>query len=400
MPKRGLPGLGDLSGKRALVRVDFNVPLDTRGDAPRVADDYRLLMAMDTIQALRERGAAVILASHLGRPSGPDDSAFSLQPVAARLSELLGQPVRFAPDTVGPAATKLSESLGAGEVGLIENLRFQKGEKKGDPEFADALAKLADVYVNDAFGVCHRGDASVALLPERLPAACGGLIQREVEHLTPLREGTALGPVTVVLGGAKLDDKIPVLRALLPKADHVLVGGGMAYTFLKLQGQEVGGSRVSESAMDEAREILALAEQGGASKLLLPSDHAIGQRPDGPEGYAVAESIPSDRMGLDVGPKTLARYAEVLQSSQTVFWNGPLGVFEQAPFDLGTRYVATVIGYLEGVTSIVGGGDSAAAARSLGLAERMSWVSTGGGASMEYVCGADLPGLAALPEAS
>jgi len=402
MAKRGIDALGDLRGKRVLVRVDFNVPLKGEGSARTVGDDYRLIKALPTIQALREKQARVVLCSHLGRPKGQAKPELSLRPVAARLSELLEAPVAFVPAIVGEEAQAAVDALENGGVLLLENLRFDPGEKKNDPAFGEALAALADAYVSDAFGVVHRAHASVVQLAERLPAACGSLIQAEVAKLGPLREGTAPGPVAVVLGGAKLDTKIPVLKALVPRVDAICVGGGMAYTFLKAMGKPVGDSKVQDDMIGEAHEILEAARTRGRETgrdLLLPRDHAVATSFDDPSGYKVVEEIPSGHMGLDVGPLTIADYVHCLQGARTVFWNGPLGVFEKPPFHLGTHYLASYLGYNRAIATVVGGGDSAAATRELGLDDGMDWVSTGGGASLEFVQGDDLPGLVALPEA-
>jgi 3-phosphoglycerate kinase len=403
--KRSVGSLGELKGKRVLLRVDLNVPLREAPDGGRVVgDDYRLQMALPTIRDLVERQARVVLCSHLGRPKGEPKPELSLAPVAERLEELLGQPVTFCPDTIGEHAEAAAGKLGDGEVLLIQNLRYHKGEKKNDPEFAAALAKLADVYVNDAFGVCHRAHASVEAITKLLPTACGQLIQKELEVLGPLRSGDVARPFEVVLGGAKLADKIPVLEALLEKVDGICVGGGMAYTFLKAQGKPIGNSRVDDSALDNAQAILAKAaarsRDDGGEVLLLPCDHAVSRGIEDLTDYDVAAEVPDGRMGLDVGPASVAAMVTQLGKAKTVFWNGPLGVFEQAPFHLGTQYVASFLACREGDTkTIVGGGDSAAAARQLGLADQMEWVSTGGGASLEFVQGEDLPGIDALPEA-
>ncbi|MCA8924729.1 MAG: phosphoglycerate kinase [Planctomycetes bacterium] len=402
MAKRGIDSLGKLQGKRVLVRVDFNVPLKGQGAERTVGDDYRLLKALPTIQALRERKARVVLCSHLGRPKGKPSPELSLRPIAARLSELLEAPVAFVPAIVGEAAAAAVDALEDGQVLLLENLRFDPGEEKNDPAFGAALASLADAYVSDAFGAVHRAHASVVQLAERLPAACGSLILAEVEKLGPLRDGTAPGPVAVVLGGAKLDSKIPVLKALVPKVDAICVGGGMAYTFLKAMGKPVGDSKVQDDMIPEAHAILERARIRGREtgrELLLPRDHAVATSFDDPTGYKVVEEIPAGYMGLDVGPQTIAEYVHCLQGARTVFWNGPLGVFEKPPFHLGTHYLASYLGYNRAINTVVGGGDSAAAARELGLDEGMDWVSTGGGASLEFVQGDDLPGLVALPEA-
>lgn len=400
MAKRGIDGLGPLRGKRVLVRVDFNVPLRQApggaGGQMVVGDDHRLLMSLPTIRRLREAGARVLLGSHLGRPSGGEvEPEFSMRPVAERLSELLGAPVQFVPDVAGEAARAAAAALQDGQVLLLENLRFEKGEKKGDEAFGARLAGLAELFVNDAFGVSHRGDASVTVVPRLLPAAAGELVAREVSNLTPLRDGSAPRPLGVVMGGGKLADKIPVLEALAPKVDAILVGGGMSYTFLKAMGKEIGRSRHEPELLDEARRIMAAA----GDKLVLPVDHVVAAAPDDPSGYAIVEDLPAERMALDVGPRTIAAFCRRLAGMKTVFWNGPLGVFERRPFNLGTNYVASFLGFSPGIHTVVGGGDSAAAARELGIDDRMGWVSTGGGASLEFVQGEALPGLDALPDA-
>lgn len=398
--KRGIEALGDLRGKRCLVRLDLNAPLTDDG---QVADDYRLLMSAPTVRQLADAGAKVILCSHLGRPKGKAVPGLSLAPVAARLGEVLERPVAFCAETVGEAAEAAVEELADGDVLVIENLRFHPGEKANDPEFAAGLARLADVYINDAFGVCHRAHASVAALAGLLPAACGPLIAREVAELTPLRDGSAPRPLVVVLGGAKLADKIPVLEALLPRVDSVLVGGGMAYTFLKGIGQPIGASRVDDATVPAAVAIMERARQRAretGQQLLLPRDHVVAKGIDDLTGYAVVDTIPDGLMGLDIGPATIAEFTKVLGAAKTVFWNGPLGVFEKHPFHLGTHYIASFLaGQGDDCRTIVGGGDSAAATRELGLADEVDWVSTGGGAALEYVQGEELPGLTALPDA-
>lgn len=403
MNKRGIDALGDLAGARVLLRVDFNVPLSDGPDGPEVADDYRLQMALPTIEALLGAGARVVCCSHLGRPKGEVVPELSLLPVAAKLSTLIDADVSFSPETIGEEAEAASHDLEDGQLLLVENLRFHPGEKKDDPEFAQALAKLGDIYVNDAFGVCHRAHASVSAVAKLLPAFMGGLIAREIEALTPLREGTAARPFLVVMGGAKLSDKIPVLEALIPRVDGILIGGGMSYTFLKGMGKPIGRSRCDDDLVETAQTILETARQRAretGQEMLLPRDHAVATGIDDLTGYAVVDEIPSGLMALDVGPKTIAEYTRALGSAKTVFWNGPLGVFEHPPFHLGTDYVATFLAArAESTQTIVGGGDSAAATRGLGLADNMHWVSTGGGASLEYVQGEDLPGLNALPDA-
>ncbi len=403
MAKRGLDALGDLRGKRVFVRVDFNVPLRDGPRGPEVADDYRLEMALPTLRALRERGARLVLGSHLGRPKGKGpEPAWSMRPVVGRLEALLGAPVRFVDDVCGDAAKAASEALAPGEVLLLENLRFEKGEKDGDEGFARRLAALADAYVNDAFGVSHRGDASVTALARLLPAAAGELVRTELERLQPLRDGTAPRPLVVVLGGGKLADKIPVLEALVPKVDGIFVGGGMAYTFLAAMDKPIGRSRYEPDLREKAQQILELARERARTtgcEFVLPRDHVVARGPDDLDGYAVVEEIPDDLMALDIGPATIADFTRRLSGVKTVFWNGPLGMFEKKPFHLGTHYVASFLGCSRGIHTVVGGGDSAAAARELGVADTIGWVSTGGGASLELVQGLPLPGIDALPDA-
>ncbi|MGE0712784.1 MAG: phosphoglycerate kinase [Planctomycetota bacterium] len=402
MSMRGIAALGDLEGKRVLLRADFNVPLRDGADgAQEVADDYRLESTLPTIRRLCAAGARVVACSHLGDPKGPE-AALSLRPVAARLGELLGQEVAFCPETTGPAAEAAAAALAPGGVLVIENLRFHKGEKKDDPAFAAELARLGDVYVNDAFGVCHRPHASVSAITKLLPSAAGELVEREVAALRPLREGTAERPFVVVLGGSKLGTKIPVLQALIPLTDAILVGGGMAYTLLKAMGKPIGGSRCEDDLLGTATQILETARTRAretGQELVLPRDHVVAKGIHDLTGFDVVEEVPSDRMALDVGPETLAEFVRVLRGARTVFWNGPLGVFETPPFHLGTHYIASFLAGRHGdVKTVVGGGDSAAAARELGVADRMDWVSTGGGASLLYVQGDPLPGLEALPD--
>jgi phosphoglycerate kinase len=380
-------------GRRVLVRADLNVPLD--GD--RITDDGRIRAVLPTLTALRDAGAAVIACSHLGRPKGAPDPAYSLWPVAVRMADLLGSPVGFANDTVGPAAASVVAELAPGGIELLENLRFNPGETSKDPAergaFADQLAGFADAYVDDAFGAVHRAHASVVDVAARLPAYAGGLVRREVEVLRRLTESPDR-PYVVVLGGAKVSDKLAVIDALLPKVDRLLIGGGMCFTFLAAQGHEVGNSLLEQEMLDTCRDLLARA--GG--QIVLPVDIVAATAFDaGAEHSTVdATKIPAGQLGLDIGPATVARFAEALAGAKTVFWNGPMGVFELAPFAAGTRGAAEAIADVAGLT-VVGGGDSAAAVRALGIDEsRFGHISTGGGASLEYLEGKTLPGLAAL----
>lgn len=383
-----------VTGRRVLVRADLNVPF---GDSGKISDDGRIRAVLPTVKALRDNGAKVVVMSHLGRPKGAPDPKYSLAPVAERMAQLLDSPVRFAADTVGESATSTVNSLSDGEVALLENLRFNPGEtSKDDAEragFAAKLAALGDAYVDDAFGAVHRKHASVYDVPALLPHYAGGLVLREVEVLRKLTENPQR-PFVVVLGGAKVSDKLAVIQALLPNVDRLLIGGGMCYTFLKAKGYEVGTSLLEADMVDTCR---ALLEASG-DRILLPVDIVAATEfaPDAASDVVAADAIPADRMGLDTGPRSLAAFAEVLSGARTVFWNGPMGVFEFPRFAAGTRAVAEAITKVDGFT-VVGGGDSAAAVRALGIPEdAFGHISTGGGASLEYLEGKTLPGLAAL----
>ncbi|MFG2175087.1 phosphoglycerate kinase [Streptomyces niveus] len=392
-----------VAGKRVFVRADLNVPLD--GTA--ITDDGRIRAVLPTVARLAEAGARVIVASHLGRPKGAPDPAFSLAPAAARLGELLGADVAFATDTVGDSAKAVVGALGDGQVAVIENLRFNAGEtSKDDAErgaFADRLAELADLYVGDGFGAVHRKHASVVDLPARLPHAAGGLIATEVGVLKKLTDDVAR-PYAVVLGGAKVSDKLGVIDHLLEKADRILIGGGMAYTFLKAQGHEVGASLLQEDQIPAVLEYLKRADERGV-EFVLPVDVLVAtsfpdlktKAPADPATVGV-DAIPADAMGLDNGPRTNELYASKLADAATVFWNGPMGVFEHPDYAEGTRAVAQALIDSDAFT-VVGGGDSAAAVRILGFDENaFGHISTGGGASLEYLEGKTLPGLAALED--
>jgi phosphoglycerate kinase len=395
---RTIDGLGDVRGKRVLVRSDLNVPLADGA----IGDDGRIRASVPTINELADQGARVIVCAHLGRPKGKPQAEFSLKPVAARLGELLGREVRFADDTVGDSAKATSRALADGEVALLENLRFNAGEtSKDDAErggFADALAGLAELYVGDGFGAVHRKHASVYDVPQRLPHAAGGLVAAEVEVLKKLTESPER-PYAVILGGAKVSDKLGVIANLLGKVDRLLIGGGMAYTFLKAQGHEVGNSLLQEDQLDQVRGFIEEAAKRDV-ELVLPVDvlAATEFAADAPHEVVDATAIPADREGLDIGPRTRELFAARLADARTVFWNGPMGVFEFDAFAGGTRAVAEALIASEAFT-VVGGGDSAAAVRKLGLAEDgFSHISTGGGASLEYLEGKTLPGLAALED--
>ncbi|MEW1605388.1 phosphoglycerate kinase [Streptomyces sp. DH-12] len=392
-----------VAGKRVFVRADLNVPLD--GTA--ITDDGRIRAVLPTVKALADAGARVVVASHLGRPKGAPDPAFSLAPAATRLGELLGADVAFATDTVGESAASTVAGLADGQVAVLENLRFNPGEtSKDDAErgaFADQLAALADVYVGDGFGAVHRGHASVLDLPARLPHYAGHLIATEVGVLKKLTDDVKR-PYVVALGGAKVSDKLAVIDQLLGRADRILIGGGMAYTFLKAKGYEVGSSLLQEDQIPAVQEYLERAEKNGV-ELVLPVDTLVaGEFPDmrakapgNPENVA-ADAIPAGKMGLDIGPETRKLYASKLADAATVFWNGPMGVFEHPDYAEGTKTVAQALLDSPGFT-VVGGGDSAAAVRTLGFDEQaFGHISTGGGASLEYLEGKTLPGLAALED--
>ncbi|MCM8750358.1 phosphoglycerate kinase [Thermomicrobiaceae bacterium CFH 74404] len=383
----------EVEGKRVLTRVDYNVPLQDG----RVADDTRIRATLPTIAALRERGARLILCSHLGRPKGQVREDLRLAPVADRLSALLDMDVRYVRDITGDEARTMASQLGPGEVGLLENLRFDPREEQNDPEFARELASLAECYVNDAFGAAHRAHASTAGVAALLPSAAGLLMEREIHALTRVLEADE-HPFVLILGGAKISDKIGVIENLSRRADALLLGGGMANTFLKALGYEVGCSLAEEDRLDEARRLLSLAEQRGI-EVVLPSDAVVA-----PELGAVeqARTVPIDGVGpddaiFDIGPDTVARFSKVIGDAALVVWNGPMGVFEIPAFREGTRGIAQAVAACPGFT-VVGGGDSAAAVEELGLADRIDHVSTGGGATLEFLEGKELPGVRLLME--
>ena len=383
----------DVAGKRVIMRVDFNVPLENGA----IVDDRRIRMALPTIRSVIDRGGRLVLISHLGRPKGEGyESKNSLKPCAARLGELLGTPVAFpSQDCTDEVSRMAVAAMEPGGVVLLENLRFHKGEKNGDPGFAERLASYADVYCNDAFGTCHRTDASMVALPRAMkkagkPVVCGSLVQKEIAFLTEALEKPAR-PFVAVLGGAKVSDKLGAIERLLPMTDAILVGGAMAYTFLQALGRDVGDSRVEADRINDAKRIL---ERAAVEKceLHLPLDHvcadAFSERPG--DIKVVTESIPKGYMGLDIGPKTQTTYALAIEKAKTVVWNGPMGVFEWGPFRVGTKAVADAMAHTtrrNGATTIVGGGDSAAAAEKFGVADKVSHVSTGGGASLQMLEG-------------
>ena len=396
---RTVSTLGELRGTRVLVRSDLNVPLDGH----RIADDGRIRASAPTIRALSDAGARVVVCSHLGRPKGKPVAEFSLAPVAERLAQVLDRPVEFAADTVGQSARAAVAELGDGDVALLENLRFQPGEEsKDDAEraaFADQLAALADAYVGDGFGAVHRKHASVYDVPQRLPHAAGDLVVDEVRVLQRLT-GDPERPYVVVLGGSKVSDKLGVIDRLIDSVDVLLVGGGMVFTFLKAQGHEVGKSLLEEDQLDAVRGYLERASAKGV-EIVLPTDvvAATAFAADAERDVVSVDAIPADRLGLDIGPDSGKIFAERIRGARTVFWNGPMGVFEMAPFAEGTRAVAQALTEVTaaGGLTVVGGGDSAAAVRALGFDEKaFGHISTGGGASLEYLEGKELPGLTAL----
>lgn len=386
----------DLKGKKVLVRVDFNVP---QADDGSISDDRRIQAALPTLRYVLDQGGSLILVSHLGRPTGdPEaDKPFRLDGVAHRLSELLGKPVRKVNDTVGPEAKDAAAALKPGEVLVLENVRFNKGEKKGDPAFAQELAGLADAYVNDAFGTCHRDEASMVAVPEQFPEnarAIGFLVEKEVQILAQLL-GKPKEPMIAVMGGAKVSDKIKVIENLLPRVSKLLIGGAMTYTFLRAQGHKTGKSRVEEDKLDLARSLLAKA----GDKLVLPKDHLVSTGLDATADTKVVDGndIPDGWIGIDIGPATAAEYAEIISRAGTVIWNGPMGKFEVEPFRQGTLEVAEAMAKSPAVT-VVGGGESAEAVERFGFAEKLDHVSTGGGAFLESLEGKAFNSLKVIPD--
>jgi phosphoglycerate kinase len=382
-----------VEGRRVLVRVDFNVPLSDG----EVADDTRIRAALPTLELLRERGAAVICVSHLGRPNGPDPS-LSMAPAAARLGELLGTDIRLAPAVVGPEVEQLAASLAPGEVLMLENSRFESGETANDAELARGLAALADVYVDDAFGAAHRAHASTVGVARLLPAYAGLLLEREVRELTAVRDDPAR-PLCVILGGAKVSGKVGVIERFLDTADEVLIGGAMCFSIFSAKGIAVGDSLRDEESIELARRILERAEVSSC-EFVLPVDLVLGRSFDADTEVRELHGVevPDGWMGLDIGRRTASGYADRVRSAGTVFWNGPMGAFELAPFAAGTRVVAEAVAASPAAT-VVGGGDSAAALHAFGLADRVDWLSTGGGASLELMEGKELPGVEALMDA-
>lgn len=382
----------DVAGKRVLCRCDFNVPTKDG----RITSDKRVVAALPTIQYLVKHGARVILCSHMGKPKGEVKPELSLQVVAERLSELLGQPVKMAKDVVGESAQSLAASLKDGEVMLLENTRFEKGETKNDPELSKKLASMADIFVNDAFGTAHRAHASTAGVADFLPSYAGYLMEREVATLTGMLDEPRR-PFVAILGGSKVSDKIKVIDALLEKADTLIIGGGMCFTFLAAQGKSVGTSLMEADWVERAGAMMKKAADRGVA-LLLPVDVVCADAFANDANLATVsvDEIPDDMMGLDIGPETAELYAEAIGMAKSVFWNGPMGVFEMPSFEAGTRAVAEAVAANEEADTIIGGGDSVAAVNQFDLADKMTFISTGGGASMELVQGEALPGVEAL----
>ncbi len=379
----------DLKDKTVFIRVDFNVPLAPGGQ--EITSDKRIRASLPNIQYALDHGAGLILASHLGRPKGKPNPEMSLKPVAKRLAELLGRDVKMAPDCVGPEVEKMRPAPGG--VLLLENLRFHAGEEKNDPEFSRQLAALCDVYVNDAFGSAHRAHAStVGMIRFVRQAAAGLLMDKELEYLNKATKNPAR-PCIAILGGAKVSDKIEVIENLLKFVDQILIGGAMAYTFLKARGEPVGKSLVEDDKVDLARDLLARA----GNKLLLPRDHVVTHELKENADYREVTRIPDDMIAVDIGPQTVEDYSQVIARAKTIIWNGPMGVFEKRPFDRGTVALAKAVA-ASGAVSVVGGGDSEKAIKSAGVADKISHISTGGGASLEFLAGIELPGVAALTD--
>ena len=385
----------DVNGKKVLVRCDFNVPIDS--ETGKITDNRRIRAALPTIQYLLDHNAKVILCSHLGRPKGEFNLKYSLKPVAEELSKLLNKDVKLAKDVIGESAKELTTNMKEGDIVLLENVRFHKEEEQNDPEYSKALASMAEIYVNDAFGTAHRAHSSTTGVADYLPAVSGFLIEKELEFLGGALENPK-HPFVAILGGAKVSDKIGVIENLLDKVDTLIIGGGMAYTFYKAQGHHIGTSICEEDKLDLAKSILEKAKEKGV-KLLLPVDNHVSSEysNNGEEKIVDSTEIPDGFMGLDIGPKTIEKFEEAVKDAKTVVWNGPLGVCEFDKFATGTKAVATMLSKLDAIT-IIGGGDSAAAIEKLGLADKMTHISTGGGASLEFLEGKTLPGIACLQD--
>ena len=386
-----------VEGKKVLVRVDYNVPLDANG---QITDDTRIRETLPTLNLLLQKGAALILCAHLGRPKGQNNPAFSLKPAAKRLEELIKKPVQMAPDCIGPAVQEMAQALKPGQILVLENLRFHPEEEANDPAFAKALASLADVFVQDAFGAVHRAHASTAGVAAILPSAAGLLLAKEIFYLGKALENPER-PFIAILGGAKVSDKIEIIDNLLSKVNALVIGGAMAYTFLKAQGVEIGKSRVEDDKLDLAKTLLKKAKDLHV-QIILPQDHVIVEKVDAKAAFKATtdRSIPVGWIGVDIGPQSAKAIASLLEKSKTVIWNGPMGIFEMQPFSSGTFAVAEALvqATRNGATTIVGGGDSVAAVKQAGLADKLSHISTGGGASLEFLEGKTLPGIAALPK--
>ena len=385
----------DVNGKKVLVRCDFNVPIDS--ETGKITDNRRIRAALPTIQYLLDHNAKVILCSHLGRPKGEFNLKYSLKPVAEELSKLLNKDVKLAKDVIGESAKELTSNMKEGDIVLLENVRFHKEEEQNDPEYSKALASMAEIYVNDAFGTAHRAHSSTTGVADYLPAVSGFLIEKELEFLGGALENPK-HPFVAILGGAKVSDKIGVIENLLDKVDTLIIGGGMAYTFYKAQGHHIGTSICEEDKLDLAKSILEKAKEKGV-KLLLPVDNHVSSEysNNGEEKIVDSTEIPDGFMGLDIGPKTIKIFEEAGKDAKTGVWNGPLGVCEFDKFATGTKAVATMLSKLDAIT-IIGGGDSAAAIEKLGLADKMTHISTGGGASLEFLEGKTLPGIACLQD--
>ena len=385
----------DVNGKKVLVRCDFNVPIDS--ETGKITDNRRIRAALPTIQYLLDHNAKVILCSHLGRPKGEFNLKYSLKPVAEELSKLLNKDVKLAKDVIGESAKELTSNMKEGDIVLLENVRFHKEEEQNDPEYSKALASMAEIYVNDAFGTAHRAHSSTTGVADYLPAVSGFLIEKELEFLGGALENPK-HPFVAILGGAKVSDKIGVIENLLDKVDTLIICGGMAYTFYKAQGHHIGTSICEEDKLDLAKSILEKAQKKGV-KLLLPVDNHVSSEysNNGEEKMVDSTEIPDGFMGLDIGPKTIEKFEEAVKDAKTVVWNGPLGVCEFDKFATGTKAVATMLSKLDAIT-IIGGGDSAAAIEKLGLADKMTHISTGGGASLELLEGKALPGLVCLTD--
>jgi phosphoglycerate kinase len=387
-----VPRLDDLAleGKRVLMRVDFNVPQD---DGGRITDDTRIRAALETIEEILEKRGRPVLMTHLGRPDGQVVESMRLTPIAKRLEELTKRKVVKLDESIGPAVERVVQSTPAGTIVMLENVRFHKGETKGDPKLAEAYAKLGDVFVNDAFGTSHRSESSVSVVARYLPSAAGRLLEREIAAFRRVLENPAR-PLVAILGGAKVSDKLPVVANLLPICDALLIGGGMAYTFLKAKGEEVGASKLQADQLAAVKETLAAAEKRGC-RILLPVDHVVAERFAADAPPSTVRAIPAGKLALDIGPETRKRYAAEIAAARTVVWNGPMGVFEWEPFRAGTASVAEAVARSTAYT-VVGGGDSVAAVELLGVASKIRHISTGGGASLELLGGKTLPGIEAL----